>query len=52
LRFDIAIPMPKGILFVMYIRHNTEIAGAPADNAQKASQFNTPMIVLGVLERT
>jgi hypothetical protein len=33
LRFDIAIPTPKGILFAMYIRRNTEIAGAATDNA-------------------
>jgi hypothetical protein len=34
LRFDVAIPTPKGFLFAMYICHNTgELMGATADNA-------------------
>jgi hypothetical protein len=31
IKFDIAIPTPKGMLFAMYIHQDTEIAGATAD---------------------
>jgi hypothetical protein len=32
--FDIVIPTPKGVLFAMYIRRNTEVAGATTDKRQ------------------
>jgi hypothetical protein len=47
LSFDIAIPTPKGMLFVMYIHRETEIAGATTNVTVPAISIQTDYDCLG-----